>query len=332
MLRHPSCMFLVCFLSLLSITWNITPVHAQQVLSSNPNIQQGQIQYNAQNYSKAEQFFKNALRSGRTNRADRMVALRYLGFISVILGNSKSTTHYFTQLLKLDPKLKFDASVPPKFVRTFELVRKEYNAKRNVALRSLTSKEVSTETTLEVRIQATDHLRQVHKAYIYFRNEGESQFTRGMLKEQKNPTWKMARLNTPWLRFKIQERTTARCAAPQSTSAQRYFTFSIPKFSGRQRAYNTEFYIEAVQKAGKVIARLGSAQSPVQIKRTIPIKEAPKPIAKPITSKWWFWTAIVGGAAVVGAAVAIPVALANQGPPPAPQTGTAVVTVVQPTK
>lgn len=57
--------------------------------------------------------------------------------------------------------------------------------------------------------------------------------------------------------------------------------------------------------------------------RSIELTKAPSPAAAPkrVYQRWWFWTAVIGGAVVAGGAIGLGVGLSHQ-----PQTPTAVTT------
>lgn len=309
-----------------------TPEAHAQRLSANPFIQKGQLQYNAQNYNKAVAAFKQALASRQTSKEDRTTALRYLGFISIILNRGVDARGYFLRLLRLDPKYQLDPLTPPKLMTAFKIVRKEYMAKRQVAIEMMISQESPTDQPLEMRMKVRDFLKQVKKVVLWYRVEDQPSYTRALGQEVKNANWKSLSFSAPSLGPWIKLKGAALCqkSAP-ATSGYRFFSYTIPKFVGKTQAYYIEYYVVAYGAKQKFLASYGSAKSPKSVKRTVPdVKEAPKPKAS-VTSQWWFWTAIIGGVVVVGGATTA-IILATQGPPPAPDTGGAIVTVIQRTQ
>lgn len=334
MSRHIVQFVSVCATILALSCWLPSISFAQSsALSANPAIQQGQLHYNAQNYSKSIASFQAALKSPATIFKDRITALRYLGFISVILGKGKDAKDYFERLLKLDPSYKLDDLVPPKFVRVFDAVKKEFIAKRKVGIEVMTPTEVPTDKPVELRIKVRDHLKQAKQIIVWYRVENTGQFSKNVAQEVTNPDWKNATSRSPWIDIRIARRRACqgKPAAKTSTASDgyRYFTYSIPKFSGRAQAYFVEYFVAAYDGKNAVLATYGSNKVPKRVKRTIPAKKI-VPVKKGISP--WVWVGVAGGVVAVAAAITIPLVLANQGPPAPPDTGGALVTVITKTQ
>jgi hypothetical protein len=90
--------------------------------------------------------------------------------------------------------------------------------------------------------------------------------------------------------------------APGKIALPRSFTMAVPPGA------RIEYYGEALDAHEAVLEHLGTEAAPFAIQ----VQEKPKPS---IAKKWWFWTAMVGVAAVAATGVALGVTL-SQPPPP----------------
>ena len=73
------------------------------------------------------------------------------------------------------------------------------------------------------------------------------------------------------------------------------FTAALPP------AAHVEYYAEVVDDHGAILEHLGSAQVPFAVE--VQPKEAPH--RRPLTSKWWFWTATIGVVAVAATGIGL---------------------------
>ena len=73
-------------------------------------------------------------------------------------------------------------------------------------------------------------------------------------------------------------------------------------------AYQLEYYLEARDRAGQLLTRVGSPEKPL----TVAVSGAPAR-SDPVYKKWWFWT-LLGAAVVGGTTAAVVVLSADKAP------------------
>jgi len=298
--------------------------------SASGHISQGKLLYSAQEYDKAVSSFRKAQSAKGATDATKAEALKYLGLIAVILRKPKAAKRHFLRLLQLRPDFQLDSSNSPKLVNAFNKVKKEFDAQRKVTIQDLSPKTMPSAKPLELRVKLQDKFKQVSRVTLWFRIEGQPDFTKRSMQEVKNPGWQ-SRLEQRHEGFGVR---IAVCAdkkpaarAPSSSAGARYFSFTIPKFVGRTEAYDIEYYVVAANASGKSLVTLGTAARPQRTRRTVEAPKPKKPKPTPIYKKWWLWTIV--GVGVAGGVVAI-VAATLPKAPPTPETGSAVITVIKP--
>lgn len=77
----------------------------------------------------------------------------------------------------------------------------------------------------------------------------------------------------------------------------------------------TAYYVEATDLRGSVVARFGTAASPLRLDGAgSPAVAKPSPATAgarvPLTHRWWLWTGIVAGVALVGGGIALAASVA----------------------
>ncbi len=177
------CLFTAMFGVFLSTP---APTHAQNLAgyTRNPYIQRGLSFYNDQKYPLAIKMFLQVDKWPRSSRNEKIMALQYLGFIHVILGNREKAKSHFMKLLTLSPKFRLvDATIPPKFVRFFNGVVKTFKEQRNVKIISLTPEEVPTNKRLVLKLRLIDHLGRAKRVALFYRLENSPRYFQRQLTE-----------------------------------------------------------------------------------------------------------------------------------------------------
>ncbi|HAA59048.1 MAG TPA: hypothetical protein DCE42_30115 [Myxococcales bacterium] len=290
-----------------------TTAHAQEVkgLTTNPLLRQGLALYNEQKYPQAIVVFKQVLGWTGSTKSHKIEALKFLGFIHIVLGKGKAAESYFLRILNMSPKFDLDSAFySPKFVNFFVPIRNAFIKSRRVQIINLNPKELSIRKSLLLKFKVKDNLRRADQFALYYRIQGSLQYAKRRLKDKNGLLGKASKSKAP---------------------AVYEFMYQVPRGLGglREGAYLFEYYVVAAGN-GKILANLGTAKKPVQLKRTFPIEKEPKPVVKagpPFYQTWWFWTIV--GVGVVGGGAAAAVAIVSSQPPAAPGVGSAVITIVR---
>ncbi len=310
----------------------ISPAVAQDysALSANPYIQRGLIFYNDQKYQEAQKAFLTAYRWNKTIKKDRLTALKYLAFISIILNKPREAERYFRTLLRIDHNFQLNnVWDPPKFVRFFNKVKKKFLSERRVKITVLTKGEVQRKKNqpLTLQFKVVDKMSRLKKLELYYRIEQYPIYRKALIYRRKR-----AEKSKPEPAKKKTAKPTTQSTTKRARRKREFvLSYKVPAgfFENLEdRAYMFEFYLQGYDVKNRIIVKVGDERAPKKIKLLPPaVEKKPPPPSVPIYKKWWFWT-IVGGVVVGGGAAAIAAILSNRTPPP-PKKGEVIITIIR---
>jgi hypothetical protein len=210
-------------------------------------------------------------------------ALDYIGYCHVAQGEEAQAEAMFRQALAVDPTHRLPDDVSPKIQRVFDKARgadtppdrREAEVALSPAIEPAQPREGQ---ALAVSLGSRDPRGQIASVAVQYRRRG----------------------GAGWSRVE---------AARSGAGA---FAATIPGMQVEPPAL--EYFAEARDAAGAIVARAGSAEAPL----TVDVRSRPP---RPIYAKWWFWTAVGAGAVVTAVLVGV---LASQGGPSGPATVTVI--------
>ncbi len=228
--------------------------------------------YAEQEYRAAVEVAQTVVSDPVATRDQRARAYEYLGLSWLILGKKARAREAFEDLLAIDPQYTLsDPSHSPKLREFFEQVRASFvpgyarGATGDVELEHAAPSGAVAGRPLEVAAVVTRGAPLVASVELYARRQGLLAFT----------------------------------AAPLGESGGRFHVAYVPPREATD--YVLEYYLEARDAKGHVVARVASPERPV----ALPVKGAPLP---PLAwyKRWYVWAAVGGvvAAAAIGAAVA----------------------------
>jgi len=257
----------LAFVLLLS---SVAHADAQAVVKQ--QLAEGEKRYADQDYRAAVETFNAVLADSASTRDQRARAFEYLGMSWLILGKKARAREAFEDLLSIDPHYTLtDPSRSPKLREFFEEVRAKflpgYGHTDEAELEHSAPSGAVAGRPLEMSAVATRNAGVVKNVTLHARRQGLLSFS-----DEK--------LHGP----DAGGRFTLNYAPPREASD-----------------YNLEFYLEATDAKGRVVARVASPSSPI----VLPVKGAPLP---PLVwyKRWYVWAAVgaVVGVAVIAGAVA----------------------------
>ncbi len=299
----------------LSLIVNHPLAHSQD-LTRNPLLRQGLSLYNDQKYPQAILIFKQVLKWAASSPKDKIEALKYLAFTNIILGKGAVARAYFLKILNRSPSFQLDSAwYPPKFVRFFNPIRKEFLLSRRVLIKGISIPvELPKDKPLILKFKVIDNKGRMTDFLLRYRISGTLRYIRRFLNDEKGI---LKKVKTG--KLKPQKRTYI-------------FKYKIPVALGsmQEGAYFLEYYAVALDKESKVLATMGTAKKPKRIKRTY-VEPPPdkREVAQngSILNKWWFWTGV--GVVVIGGATAGIIAATSNKTPPPPNQGAVIINVVR---
>lgn len=236
-------------------------------------------QYLAQEYEQVIRLLAPLVSSPTATISDKVEGYELLGLSYLILGENKSAREAFENLLGLDPgHVLRDPSRSPKLRRFFEAVKQSfvpgYQPRARVALEHSAPVGATAGQAVELVAVVVEGRQDVAEVQLRWRRSGLLSYEAARLRRRG-----------------------------QDLSA----SFVLPSDPA---GYRLEYYLEARDRSGQVLARLGAPDRPLGLD----VKGAAGPTrSRPIYKRWWFWTAI--GAVVVGGAVTTGVLVSREAAP-----------------
>ncbi|HXU70301.1 MAG TPA: tetratricopeptide repeat protein [Polyangia bacterium] len=248
---------------------------AAPALADNPQdavrarMQEGETRYQNQDYRAAIEAFDVVVHDPIATREDRVRAYEYLGMSWLILGKKPKARAAFEELLAIDPHYTLsDPSHSPKLREFFESVRTSFvpgygRSEGEAELEHSAPTGATAGRALEMQVVVIRGAELVHAVTLFARRQGLLEY---------GPTPMRGDANRWYLKY-----------APPRDVAD----------------YTLEYYVEARDDKGRVVARVASPERPIPIAvHGVPIVVGPTPWYK----RWYVWAAV--GAAVAGGAIA----------------------------
>jgi hypothetical protein len=233
-------------------------------------------EYVGQEYERVIRLLTPVAQSPMATIGEKVQAYELLGLSYLILNDKRRARDAFENLLGLDPgHVLRDPSGSPKLKQFFESVKESfvpgYQAHATVTLEHSAPTSAVAGRTVEFAANVVRGERSVRNTLLRWRRAGLLTY-RTVEMEGAGPL--LAR-------------------------------FTLPRDS---TAYQLEYYIEARDRGGNTVARVGSPEEPLRVT----VAGTPRR-AQPFYKKWWFWTAV--GAVVVGGVTATAVVLGTESAP-----------------
>ena len=234
-------------------------------------LKRAQVAFNKQDYERTLKLLQPVTVDPQATVSQKIDALELLGLSYLILGDEKRAREAFENLLGLDASHQLrDPTESPKLKLFFESVKAAflpgYDPKRKAQLEHRAPRAATAGRKVELSAQLLSGAAQVESVVLRWRREG-------LL-------------------------TYRQIAMSKHDGNRRVAFFLLPEDNSD---YQLEYYIEARNRIGHALARLGSPGHPL----TLRVSGAPRRIKNsPFYKRWWFWT-LVGTAVVVGTTTAI---------------------------
>ena len=242
-------------------------------------LKEGERRYGDQEYRAAIETFQAVLADSASTRDQRARAYEYIGLSWLILGKKQRAREAFEDLLSIDPHYTLsDPSHSPKLREFFEEVRGRFvpgygeGPTAEVELEHAAPAGAVSGRPLEVAAVVTRGGAGVHDLTLHARRQGLLGFSVEPLRKEGD-------------RFTV--------------------TYHPPR---EATDYVLEYYLEARDPGGHVVARVASPERPI----ALPVKGAPLP-PTPWFKRWYVWAAV--GAVVAGVAIGASVAATAQRAP-----------------
>jgi len=230
---------------------------------------EGEARYQNQEYRAAIEAFDAVVHDPIATRVDRARAYEYLGMSWLILGKKARARAAFEELLAIDPHYTLsDPSHSPKLREFFEEVRSAFlpgygKSEGEAELEHDAPTGASAGRPIEMRVIVIRGAPLVRAVTLFARRQGMLQYASTPL-HGEGGRWELS------------------YAPPRDVSG-----------------YSLEYYVEARDEKGRVVARVASPERPIPLAvHGVPIVTAPQPWYK----RWYVWAAV--GAALAGGAVA----------------------------
>ncbi|NOZ88003.1 MAG: tetratricopeptide repeat protein [Deltaproteobacteria bacterium] len=217
----------------------------------------------------AARIIQQALDTGHLKVSDKIVAYKLLGKCLAMLGRQSEAVQAFSRLLVLSPDAQIEEKDEPETV-TMAFQRAK-------AMQDKESAE-STAASVEVHHVNPGAVVSGQKAAITADVTG--------LPEGASVTLYYANsMDAPYTPVLMQQAERGKWTASLETL----------QFTDPSKEYKIYYYIEVTDENDNVLATVGSEDSPMSFRIV-----SPKPVEQetPYWKKWWFWTAVGGGAAV----------------------------------
>jgi tetratricopeptide (TPR) repeat protein len=230
---------------------------------------QGEQRYQNQEYRAAIEAFDAVVHDPIATRDDRARAYEYLGMSWLILGKRAKARAEFEELLAIDPHYTLsDPTHSPKLREFFEQVRTSFvpgygKSAGDAELEHEAPTGATAGRPLEMQVVVIRGAPLVHGVTLFARRQGLLEYA----------------------------------AAPMHGDAGRWkLSYTPPR---EVADYTLEYYVEARDEQGRVVARVASPERPIPLAvRGVAVVSGPTPWYK----RWYVWAAV--GAVVAGGAVA----------------------------
>ena len=236
----------------------------------NPLISQAIEEFGEGNYDEVSVLLNRALTETAPTVEQKMKIYLYLGRAEALRGYESAARKAFGRLLVLDPEAQLPGDAAEDEVYAFERATAKYKEETE----SVGAGEV------EVRHQGPGAVVAGQAATIVVEGVGMPEGATVTLYHTRS-------MDAPYSSVLMDNPERAKWTAPVPTVA----------ISDTTEEYEILYYIEATDAGDEVLATVGEEEKPLRFRVV-----APKPTAdqldKPVYKKWWFWTAIGGGAAV----------------------------------
>jgi tetratricopeptide (TPR) repeat protein len=231
---------------------------------------EGEQRYQEQEYRAAIEAFDAVVHDPVATRDERARAYEYLGMSWLILGKKPKARAAFEELLAIDPHYTLsDPSHSPKLREFFEDVRSSFvpgyggRAEGEAELEHAAPTGATAGRPLELEVVVIRNPQLVRTVTLQARRQGLITFD----------------------------------AAPMRGEGGRYHVSYTPPRDVVD--YTLEYYVEARDERGRVVARVASPQRPIPLAvHGVPAVTGPTPWYK----RWYVWAAV--GAVVAGGAIA----------------------------
>jgi len=231
---------------------------------------EGEQRYQNQEYRAAIEAFDAVVHDPIAARADRARAYEYLGMSWLILGKKPKARAAFEELLAIDPHYTLsDPSHSPKLREFFEEVRSSFvpgygRSAGEAELEHSAPAGATAGRPLEMQVVVIRGAPLVRAVTLYARRQGLLEWATAPMRGDAN-RWKLS-------------------YAPPRDVAD----------------YTLEYYVEARDDKGRVVARVASPERPI----SLPVHGVPAVAVGPTPwfKRWYVWAAV--GAVVAGGAVA----------------------------
>lgn len=251
-----------------------SPAQADPQATIKGRIAEGEKRYAEQEYRATIEAFSAVLQDSASTRDQRARAYEYIGLSWLILGKPKKAREAFEDLFSIDPNYQLtDPSRSPKLREFFEEARASFVPGSSAPATVGAELEHAAPTgavagrPLEVSAQVTRNAPLVAEVRLFTRRQGMLTFGAHTL---RGP----------------------------GADGRFALVYHPPREVGD---YTLEYYLEAVDGKGHVVARVASPQVPI----ALPVKGTPQP---PMVwyKRWYVWAAV--GAVIAGVAIGATVA------------------------
>jgi len=232
---------------------------------------EGEARYQSQEYRAAIEAFDAVVNDPIATRDDRARAYEYLGMSWLILGKKPKARAAFEELLAIDPHYTLsDPSHSPKLREFFEEVRSAFvpgygKSEGDAELEHDAPTGATAGRPIEMQVVVIRGAPLVHAVTLHARRQVLLEYATTALRGEGG-RWKLS------------------YAPPRDVTD-----------------YTLEYYVEARDDKGRVVARVASPERPIPLAvHGVPLVLAPQPWYK----RWYVWAAVgavVAGGAIVGA-------------------------------
>lgn len=232
----------------------------------NPHLPRAKDEYDRLQFGRAGRTLQRAIEHARNCRDDLAEIYRLQGFVDAVNAERERCQRAFEILLALEPDHVVSSDVPPKIRSCFENALQVAPARRELALDHRPPDPQTPDAPVSLPVRVVDPLRLVDRVQVWFRRRGIDVYTT------------------------VSVRADDRVAPVIPALA-------VPP---AEEGYAMEYFVRAVDRWEGTLAELGSPRRPLVFR----VEAARR--ARPIYTRWWFWTAIgVAAAGAGGAAWAV---------------------------
>ena len=266
-------------LALVAALVTVVAAAAAPAFADNPQdavrarMQEGEARYQNQDYRTAIEAFDAVVHDPIATREDRVRAYEYLGMSWLILGKKPKARAAFEELLAIDPHYTLsDPSHSPKLREFFESVRTSFvpgygRSEGEAELEHSAPTGATAGRALEMQVVVIRGAPLVQTVTLYARRQGLLEYTTAPMRGDAN-RWKLS-------------------YAPPRDVAD----------------YTLEYYVEARDNKGRVVARVASPERPIPMPvHGVPATSFGASGPPPWYKRWYVWAAV--GAVVAGGAIA----------------------------